>query len=304
MSDYIESYNDDWKEQLRHEIIRGLIGSASEQQDAYTQVGYYYKCVAPASIYKYFRADQRSIDAVKENKLWYSAPCKFNDVFDCDILVDKNELLNSVLKQYPGKRGVRPGSQVWRDTKKEIEKALPSLIGVLDGLKVKTGIACFTETDDSLLMWSHYANNHSGMCIEYDLMKINEQLRFSPVPVVYGGERVRLSTIDQDSFEAESKKVLIESLTSKSQEWSYEREWRIIRDDGACGPKWDANKNGALLDMVRPNSIIMGCMAKPELEEEIKAYCNEEKINLYKMRKSNERYELEKETILVFEEHR
>ena len=52
MSDYIESYNDDWKEQLRHEITRGLIGSASEQQDAYTQVGYYYKCVAPASIYK------------------------------------------------------------------------------------------------------------------------------------------------------------------------------------------------------------------------------------------------------------
>ena len=55
--------------------------------------------------------------------------------------------------------------------------------------------------------------------------------------------------------------------------------------------------------MVRPNSIILGCMAKPKLEEEIKAYCNEERINLYKMRKSNERYELEKETILVFEEH-
>ena len=300
MSDYLENYNDDWKEQLRQEIIRGLIGSPSEQKDAYSQVGYYYKCVAPASIYKYFRADQRSIVAVKENKLWYSSPCKFNDVFDCEILVDKNELLNSALKQYPGKRGVRPGSQVWRDTKKEIEKALPSLIGVLDGLKVKTGITCFTESDDSLLMWSHYANNHSGMCVEYDLMKINEQLRFSPVPVVYGGERVRLSTIDQDSFEAESKKVLIESLTSKSQEWSYEREWRIIRDDGACGSKWEPDKNGALLEMVRPISIILGCMAKPELEEEIKAHCNKERINLYKMRKSNELYKLEKEAVLLF----
>lgn len=47
MSDYLENYNDDWKVQLRQEIIRGLIGSPSEQKDAYTQVGYYYKCIAP-----------------------------------------------------------------------------------------------------------------------------------------------------------------------------------------------------------------------------------------------------------------
>ncbi len=39
-------------------------------------------------------------------------------------------------------------------------------------------IACLTETEDSLLMWSHYANNHCGMCVEYDLLSINEQLKF------------------------------------------------------------------------------------------------------------------------------
>lgn len=300
MSDYLENYNDDWKVQLRQEIIRGLIGSPSEQKDAYTQVGYYYKCIAPASIYKYFREDQRSIVAVKENKLWYSVPCKFNDVFDCDILIDEKAILNSVLKPFPDKRGVRPGRPVWKEVQKQIAKEIPSLRTTLDGLKTKTGIACFSESDDSILMWSHYANNHRGICVEYDLMKINEQLGFSPVPVVYGGERVRFGTIAPDKYEAESKRVLIESLTSKSQEWDYEREWRIIRDDGACGSKWDPDKNGALLEMIRPISIILGCMTNPELEEEVKAHCIKERINLYKMRKSNEQYKLEKEAVLLF----
>lgn len=299
----MQEYDCDWKRRLRQEIITALTGGSAEQIEAFAQVGYYYKCQAPASIYKYFRDDQRNVEAVKSNKLWYSAPCKFNDVFDCDILIDEKAILNSALKQFPDRRGVRPGSPVWKEVQKKIVKEIPTLRATLDGLKTKTGIACLSESDDSILMWSHYANNHRGMCVEYDLLKINEQLCFSPVPVVYGGERVHFGTIEPDKFEAESHRVLIESLTTKSQEWDYEREWRIIRDDGACGPKWDANKNGALLDMVRPNSIILGCMAKPKLEEEIKAYCNEERINLYKMRKSNERYELEKETILVFEEH-
>lgn len=299
----MQQYDSDWKKQLRQEIITAITGSSAEQIEAYTQVGYYYKCQAPASIYKYFRDDQRSVEAVKSNKLWYSAPCKFNDVFDCDILIDEKAILNSVLNQFPDKRGVRPGSPVWKEAQKQIAKEIPSLRTTLDGLKTKTGIACFSESDDSILMWSHYANNHRGMCVEYDLMRINEQLGFSPVPVVYGGERVWFGTIAPDKYEAESQRVLIESLTSKSQEWDYEREWRIIRDDGACGSKWDPDKNGALLEMIRPISIILGCMAKPELEEEVKAHCIKERINLYKMRKSNERYKLEKEPVLKYDKN-
>lgn len=93
MLDYKVS-DDRWKEELRKEIVTAITGSPLEKIKAFGQVGYYYKCHAPATIYKYFRDDQRSLEAVKCNKLWYSAPCKFNDVFDCDILIDEKERPN------------------------------------------------------------------------------------------------------------------------------------------------------------------------------------------------------------------
>lgn len=300
---YLEEDHSEWKKQLRKELISALVGSPSEKTRAFEQIGYYYKCCAPASIYKYFRDGQRSLDTVKENKLWYSAPIKFNDVFDSDISIDENGVFDSMLKMPGIPKGIRPGSQVWKAVRNQFRKDLPTLRANLDGLKSTTGIACLTETNDSLLMWSHYANNHRGMCVEYELMAINEQLKFSPVPVVYEDERVWLRSINQSTLDAEIKKVLIESLTSKSPEWSYEREWRIIRDEGACGTKWEKEKNGALLDMVRPNSIVLGCMAKLEFEESVRGYCDKNKISLYKMRKSTEFYKLEKEPIMVFEEN-
>jgi hypothetical protein len=33
--------------------------------------------------------------------------------------------------------------------------------------KLKFGLACFSETNESVLMWAHYADNYSGICIEY-----------------------------------------------------------------------------------------------------------------------------------------
>lgn len=80
------------------------------------------------------------------------------------------------------------------------------------------------------------------------------------------------------------------------------RKWRIIRDDGACGNKWDAEKKGALLEMIRPSSIILGCMAKPEFEKAVREHCEECRINLYKMKKDKGRYRLEKVPVILFDD--
>jgi len=36
------------------------------------------------------------------------------------------------------------------------------------------GIACFSEDVRSILMWSHYAENHTGFCLEYPVININQ----------------------------------------------------------------------------------------------------------------------------------
>lgn len=60
-------------------------------------------------------------------------------------------------------------------------------------------------------------------------------------------DRVCVHMLDPNTLEKDIQGIFIESLTSKSPEWSYEKEWRIIRDDGACGNKWDAEKKAHYL---------------------------------------------------------
>lgn len=37
------------------------------------------------------------------------------------------------------------------------------------------GITCFSSSSDIPLMWSHYANKHTGFVIEFDLSKLSIQ---------------------------------------------------------------------------------------------------------------------------------
>lgn len=96
--------------------------------------------------------------------------------------------------------------------------------------------------------------------------------------------------------------LFIKSITSKSTDWSYEKEWRIIQDETACGPKWDDKNKGALLDTISPSSIILGCCASDELTSALMQHCQNHKIPLYKMEKDPLLYRLNKKNILEFDE--
>ena len=164
------------------------------------------------------------------------------------------------------------------------------------------GVSCFSESYDSLLMWAHYAHNHRGICVEYNLHLFNEKLFYTPVPVIYSNERPCLTSLDLKHPEKESLDLFITGLTTKSVEWSYEKEWRIIRDEDACGSSWDKEKKGALLPSIQPSAIILGCDSSKELETEVRSYCENSKTNLYKMHKDETEYRLKKEAIFQFDE--
>lgn len=298
MSILEEEQTEEWKKVLRSAFIAGMTGTQEERIQACVDVGYYYMCYAPISLYKYYSDKPRNLEAVKNNKMWYSAPCDFNDVFDCDLAINSKEILNGVLQMVPDKRGIRVGSQMWKQLNGSVNQQIKTFQADFEGLRTKMGIACLSEADNSLLMWAHYANNHRGMCVEYELLEFNSRLGFSPVPIIYSDERVSIHTFE--TLEQDIQGKFIESLTSKSADWSYEREWRIIREDSACGDKWDVEKKGALLDAIRPKSVTLGCMATSEFEKEVRKYCEVSRINLFKMQKNPDRYSLEKVPLLQY----
>ena len=296
-----DGYNEDWKVRLRKKLSE-IVASRQCSDEVYTDIGYCYQCYAPAFLYKYYSdANPLHFEAIKNNTMWYSSAINFNDVFDCDIFVDEASIFQSIVNASPAMKGLKKGSPMWREFKGQSIKSTQGLRKTFEELKEKTGIACLSESDDSLLMWAHYANNHKGFCVEYELLEINKQLQFTPIPIIYSNEKVFIESLFPQSLEKSITKMLVDALSTKSTEWSYEKEWRIIRDDSACGDKWNKQKYGALLPMIKPTSIILGCQAEESFRQTVEEYCKENRINLYKMEKDNHFYKLNKQIVLSFD---
>ena len=107
----------------------------------------------------------------------------------------------------------------------------------------KLTVTCFSASGwDNQLMWSHYANSYSGICVEYDFGKMNDFIGFM-YEVKYSNIRptVSLKDLGLSSFEKDENgnlitdevdiKAIFSYLLSKNKCWSYEEEWRIINTE-------------------------------------------------------------------------
>ena len=90
-----------------------------------------------------------------------------------------------------------------------------SLIHAMRMKKDKTRILSLTIQDRNWLMWSHYANGHSGCCIEVDLLP-HSSLQVKRVNYIQNV--VELSEIISGE----------ELLSNKSEIWDYENEVRVF----------------------------------------------------------------------------
>jgi len=97
------------------------------------------------------------------------------------------------------------------------------------GNRYGKGICCFSEEFNNPLLWSHYGDQHRGLCIGYSLDR-------RPPPklqqVQYGGNRtVTTSLLEQALLENRTDAVELldaQVLLRKAPEWGYEKEWRLI----------------------------------------------------------------------------
>ncbi|HXY99199.1 MAG TPA: DUF2971 domain-containing protein [Stellaceae bacterium] len=217
--------------------------------------------------FKYYTADSAKLTLRATTRKW-STPFEFNDPFDnqFDLFFEEpsdelaarevnrlHEILTSPVPPKPGQFGsLAPQIEIIRQallahpdfkfTEDELadlrEGAVEGMRGTINNLPqanaeirallADTSIFCVSETHDNLLMWSHYAQNHTGAVIKFlSLAKVDSPLILAQ-PVRYSARlpRIEFSTLwDLDA----AKKAVYETITlSKSDVWSYEREWRIV----------------------------------------------------------------------------
>lgn len=99
------------------------------------------------------------------------------------------------------------------------------------------GVLSLSATWSSPLMWSHYGDQHRGICIEYDTTEVPHP---NLGPVNYQSPRsVKASDLSRWKFDnsAEAgRRIYNTYFFAKSPQWKYEREWRDVSETSGVAP--------------------------------------------------------------------
>ena len=146
-----------------------------------------------------------------------------------------------------------------------------------------------SEEPSSIRMWSHYSKNHTGFCIEYDFSTISpEDLRRRLCfPVYYRGKLTDATRyLTHASPENINIYFSLYLCLLKSDEWAYEKEWRIVYPTGQA----QAN---AEISMPRPSAIILGARVDTKDKKWMVEYCNHNNLPLMTIRQERSSFKLE-----------
>ena len=221
------------------------------------------------------------------SKLWLSSPKNFNDPFDMAVkfvfdatVEEKRGRIRNVLKN-EGKKF------------HEIEQLLPELMRKTNGENLierlrntvsETGVCSFAGDPRNILMWSHYASNHEGLCLVFEIAGDPETF-LDALPVEYSVEYPVVNWI-KDFDEGGPLHIVLR----KHKGWEYEKERRIVKFK-------KANTRLSFLPQAL-RSIMIGCRVKDNTVQKLKTLLTERAavhmppITIYQSSQHESRYGL------------
>ena len=236
------------------------------------------------------------------NSLMFSDPSSFNDPFDCELPVDFDNTEEELMEYFSEIRKTHaklPFDEIFSDYPPEIanlgeditikwlaethahnhDKLFSEVQGTLEKLKDMMGICCFTLNETNILMWSHYADKHKGVCLKFDTSKQPDffdrliKIEYQPEYPFYNFIR------DKKGFQRH--RVAIKSI-----DWEYEQEYRVLKKEKGL-IKFDPK---CLVE------IMFGLRTEDEDIEIIKDYCKRTEfvhVNLKRAKKSDNKFGIE-----------
>jgi len=267
----------------------------------------------PDTFFKYRRLTETTIETLKENYIWLAEISSLNDPFECSIQFDNDECLRKYYASTPFRQSFKSmtGHTL---TEKEIKLLTTSLKPHDEYIKIcrsrdipyslssdqqlnrvqqrwnkiveqtsqNLRVCSFSLNKNSLLLWSHYAEEHKGVCIEYDFVDVNVVRTFIQ-PVLYSEKVYKIGL-----FEEYTIMQLIASSLIKAKDWSYEQEWRLTIFK-------QANNFPHKISVPIPKAIYLGTrfnVNEEPLKMELYKIAQEKKIPLLQMTKHPNEFKL------------
>lgn len=224
--------------------------------------------------YKYFTAESALL-MLRNRTLKYSSPLLFNDPFDVQTTVDygfdisdmmeafNKEMYNLIYgeKEPIGDKSDRHFNEILKIRKtvkaKSLKISLKDFIAESNERDIETverakqyieyfnkrwkifvkasRVFCVTEEHDNLLMWAHYAKDHTGVVIKFECLReldtplcVAQKIDYVPKPPIIASLEDYIPYITgQDKTKINHDLLIYKLFQSKSDHWKYEKEWRI-----------------------------------------------------------------------------
>jgi hypothetical protein len=277
----------------------------------------------PSAIYKYRTASTNSLDNLRSSTVWMSSPQDLDDPFDTSQKLSAGTLLLKVLRRFAPrhhswkpirdllekesfKDSLKAGDPIALIAEKGISKdpsitskdvtnyvsAVASAVGKElrrlsqwsnNALRSGMKVCCFSETYASILMWSHYADEHRGFCIEWkiDTTSLESPFTGSFYPMLYGNTRFDMTKHIERAVIGKYPNpfIGIAAALYKDPQWEYQREWRIVLPLGFDVESYN-------MQVPTPSCVLLGAKISEDMEEKVRQIARIARIPVKKMKLS------------------
>ncbi len=227
----------------------------------------------PNHFYK-FTSAERAIEIIRNKQLWFSSTVNFNDPFDCNInLIDfepNDEQIKMVINdKVQGNRKTR--REEIKKNKRNTYRIRNQFSEQSNEIFQNSGICCFSEVNDNILLWAHYADNHKGICL-----KFNNGI--SEIATMTGKVQYK-DNYERASFFNQEGDAIYHLIFTKAKDWIYEKEIRSVRI-------LDFGKNDFKIEHL--TEIIFGCRTDKKVILEMKKVVSELKLKHIKFKQAKQ----------------
>lgn len=195
----------------------------------------------PVRLYKYRAIPHHKSEPIRKklrrplvrlllhNELWMAPTVSFNDPFDgragYDIL-ERGDKLRALMNAHARRLAVEDGGSADVRISEEAVLYPERLLRILEvhheKMRNTLGICALTTDAHNPLMWSHYSDEHRGICVQFDVSRDLRNLFGHPV------EYSNTFPVIRDLFRPTADRADLLPFLRKSEHWSYEKEWRLV----------------------------------------------------------------------------
>ena len=267
--------------------------------------------------YKYRKADDFTIALLEKQEIKFSCAEEYSDPFDSKLIVniDIDNDIDSILRRLEKTTIDEGEKQVLRERIRRGEFSNNQFVKTASIVAERIIMSsCFAGNFKDLLLWSHYADSHKGICIglrncsstDIAAMKFNVKDCCLDSNSTYSDglfivHKVNYSNSDIGEWNpfVENIQVFIDAHRNKAKCWKYEDEYRLIV------VAKEFNSNILCFDPYYLVEVYLGCCIKYDFREKVLQVLKANYLNkgidvkVFEMFRSKTRFALEKKELVI-----